>query len=73
MAKCSDGFTAEISFFAANRVSSRRFLRIDCGDAPIGREQREHFTDEIALRDQQVALTAELEQDGWTGLQGWNF
>ncbi len=39
---------------------------------PDGTEHREHFTDEIALNDRQVALTAELELDGWTGPHGWN-
>jgi len=39
---------------------------------PDGTEQREHFTDETALKDRQIALTTGLEDEGWSGPHGWN-
>lgn len=37
-----------------------------------GTESVEHFTDQHALTERQLALQQELEADGWTGPHGWN-
>jgi hypothetical protein len=39
---------------------------------PDGTEQIEHFSDQHALTDRQMALQRELEGEGWTGPHGWN-
>jgi hypothetical protein len=39
---------------------------------PDGTELVEHFSDQHALTDRQMALQRELEGDGWTGPHGWN-
>jgi hypothetical protein len=39
---------------------------------PDGTVRVEHFTDQTALTDRQVALVRELEDEGWTGPHGWN-
>jgi len=39
---------------------------------PDGTERIEHFTDQGALADRQVALERELAGEGWTGPHGWN-
>ena len=39
---------------------------------PDGSERVETFSDAAALHDRQVALTAELEGEGWSGPHGWH-
>jgi hypothetical protein len=39
---------------------------------PDGTARVEQFTDQTALQERQVALSRELEDDGWTGPHGWN-
>ena len=39
---------------------------------PDGTVQVERFTDQTALKDRQVALVRELEDEGWTGPHGWS-